>query len=251
MVTRQNDYPPVPLPILHQFQPELRDIVQVSYQFVNHSLQVGERLTRSLPFWELIHTDVWVLDVLRRGYKPLFLTNPLLTTSPKWFTVSHKKDPFLQKEIDDLFLKGTIEPVHNVTSPGFYTKIFLVPKKNGKLRPVIDLSPLNKFLVVPTFKMLTTRHLSRVLTHQGHAASLDLKDAYLHVPIRKSFRKYLRFAYRGRVCQFKSLPFGIATAPYVFTRIMSQLTRFLQPFTIPLHQFIDDWLTHALGRLHT
>jgi hypothetical protein len=39
--------------------------------------------------------------------------------------------------------------------PGFYSRLFLVPKKKVGMRPVIDLSILNTFLVVPHFKMET------------------------------------------------------------------------------------------------
>ena len=45
--------------------------------------------------------------------------------------------------------------------------------------------------------------------------------------------------------QFLALPFGLATAPYVFSRVASQLANYLQAFGIPLPQYIDDWLTHA------
>jgi hypothetical protein len=42
--------------------------------------------------------------------------------------------------------------------PGFYSRLFLVPKKMGGMRPVIDLSILNTYLVVPHFKMETNRY---------------------------------------------------------------------------------------------
>ncbi len=52
--------------------------------------------------------------------------------------------------------------------------------------------------------------------------SLDLNDAYLHIPIIPQHRKFLRFALRDhqgilRVYQWGVLPFGLATAPRVFT----------------------------------
>ena len=44
-------------------------------------------------------------------------------------------------------------------------------------------------------------------------SSIDLSDAYLHIPINPNSRKYLRFCHRSQVFQFTSLPFGLATAP--------------------------------------
>ena len=44
-------------------------------------------------------------------------------------------------------------------------------------------------------------------------SSIDLSDAYLHIPTHPNSRKYLRFCYKSQVFQFTSLPFGLATAP--------------------------------------
>ena len=46
----------------------------------------------------------------------------------------------LQQAVDALLLKGAIERVTTVTSLGYYSQLFLVPKKTGDLCPVIDLS---------------------------------------------------------------------------------------------------------------
>ena len=44
-------------------------------------------------------------------------------------------------------------------------------------------------------------------------ASIDIKDAYLHVPIHPTHQKFLRFAVEHRHFQFVALPFGLATVP--------------------------------------
>ncbi|XP_068250284.1 uncharacterized protein [Palaemon carinicauda] len=43
--------------------------------------------------------------------------------------------------------------------------------------------------------------------------SLDLQDAYFHIPIHPSFKRYPRFVYRKEVFQFQALCFGLSTAP--------------------------------------
>ncbi len=53
-------------------------------------------------------------------------------------------------------------------------------------------------------------------------ASIDLTDAYFHIPIRPSSQKYLRFTHRGQVYQYQVLPFGICTAPLIFTLVMKR-----------------------------
>ena len=70
---------------------------------------------------------------------------------------------------------------------------------------------------------------------EGHwATSIDLTDAYLHIPIHVKSRKFLRFAFQGTVYQFTVLPFGLSSAPYVFTRMATQLGNFVQKSDISL-----------------
>jgi hypothetical protein len=89
----------------------------------------------------------------------------------------------LQEEVHTLLQKVAVELVNPPLTPGFYFRLFLVPKKNGKMRPVIDLSVLNQHLIVPHFKMETNRSI-RGSIHLGMwTTSLDLTDAYFHIPI--------------------------------------------------------------------
>ena len=238
-------------PLLHHIHPQLRHFLLVSQSLTALHLPVAHRLHERLSVWKQLASDTYVVEVIQHGYKPIFQQQPPLTCKPGWFSVGKSQEQAMLTEIDSMREKGAIEPVSNIHSPGFYTSIFLVPKKNGKLRPVINLKPLNQYLQIPRFKMLTNRTLVKVLTKGGYAASLDLSDAYFHIPIRKSFRKYLRFAFKGKVWQFRSLPFGLSTSPYVFTRVAAQVSKFLQSFAIPLHQYLDDWLTDAITRSRT
>ena len=50
---------------------------------------------------------------------------------------------------------------------------------------------------------------------------IDLQDAYFHVPIHPSSRK---FAFKNKVYQFQVLPFGLNTAPQVFNRLGHTVT---------------------------
>jgi hypothetical protein len=71
-------------------------------------------------------------------------------------TSDKEKQILLSEEVQSLILKGAIERIHDpFQSPGFYSRLFLVPMKTEGMRPVIDLSILNMFLLVPHFKMET------------------------------------------------------------------------------------------------
>ena len=78
--------------------------------------------------------------------------------------------------------------------------------------------------------------------------SLDLKDAYLQVPMHPDPRKFLRFMVGGKVYQFKVLCFGLSTAPQVFTRVMAPLSAILHRKGVRLRRYLDDWLNQASSR---
>ena len=71
---------------------------------------------------------------------------------------------------------------------------------------------------VPSFKMPTLKHVQQLIQHGDYAFFIDLQDAYLHVPIVKHHH-FLHFVWCNVPYQWKVLPFGLATAPRVFTSL--------------------------------
>ena len=147
--------------------------------------------------------------------------------------------------LDALLMKGAIKRVTNVRSLGFYSRLFLVPKKTGDLRPVIDLSTLNHHMVVPHFKMETQGSVRSAIRSQEWAVSIDIRDTYLHVPMHQAVRKYLRFVVNKKVYQFTCLPFGLATSPREFTKLLRPVVSLLRQQGVKLHVYLDDWLIRA------
>ena len=68
------------------------------------------------------------------------------------------------------------------------------------------------------FKMETLQSVLLSVRAGDWMVSLDLKDAYLQVPMHPDSRKFLRFVAFGKVYQFKVLCFGLSMAPQVFKR---------------------------------
>ena len=58
----------------------------------------------------------------------------------------------------------------------------------------------------------------------------------------------MRICFEGRVYQFRALPFGLSPAPWLFTKVVSEVKGMVHSQGIQLHQFLDDWLCKASSR---
>ena len=92
--------------------------------------------------------------------------------------------------------------------------------------------------------MFTTSSVLSTMRKGDYAFKIDLQDAYFHVPIHPSSRKYLRFAFENKVFQFRVLPFGLNTAPQISTRLGHTVTGYLHRLGISVIPYLDDWLVH-------
>ena len=208
---------------------------------------VGSRLRSFKRDWLTNKCSQNVLNIITNGYvlpfrsKPNLIRFPLILSEYK----AQQKDQALATCIQSLLSKNAIERVENVKSLGFYSRLFLVPKPHQRWRPVIDLSRLNTFLHVEKFKMETPESIRTSLVPGEWVSSIDLLDAYLHIPIHPNSRKYLRFCYKAQVFQFTSLRFGLATAPQVFTMIVKEVKLMALSRGLRIHQYLDDWLIRS------
>jgi hypothetical protein len=189
--------------------------------------------------------DKFAKSVVKNGYQIDWIEHPPLLTNRVVFTKLHRQKDLLQLEIVEMLQKGAIEQVE-VPSPGFCSTFFLVPKKDtDKMRPVINLKGLNKFVKCPTFKMHSAQSIIRMIQKGNWLASIDLKDAYFHVPVHPRHHKFLRFAFQGKTYQFKVLPFGLSTAPRVFTKVLAPVVGYLHQNGVHLFPYLDDCLLVA------
>ena len=218
-----------------------------SVKNVASNLPVGARLQNFWQTWLELGAGPKIVQILREGYTLPFRIRPNLTRSPTVVSryVNPHRNSYLLEALHQLMDKNAVELVHNQTSLGFFNRLFLVPKPNNKWRPILDLSKLNLFLKVEKFKMETPETIRTSLQQGEWVTSVDFKDAYFHIPIQEQSRKYLRFHVQGRTYQFKTLPFGLSTAPMEFTVLAKEVKLMAINKGIRIHQYLDDWLVRA------
>lgn len=207
---------------------------------------VGGRLAlHHLRWTALFPRAPWTVQTVTEGARITFHSPPPLSPDPRWIRVP--KDPVkaaaLRQEVQSLLAKRAIEVVKNTTMPAFYAHLFVVPKPGGKWRPVIDLSVLNSYITAPYFRMETARTLRHSVLPGEYAVSIDMSDAYLHVMMHPSAKKFLRFAIDDTVYCFRVLPFGLCTSPWIFTRIVDTVVESVrQETSAVISNYLDDIL---------
>ena len=72
--------------------------------------------------------------------------------------------------------------------------------------------------------------------------ALDMVQGYYHVLLHPSARTFCGFCWRGQYYVYSVLPFGLATAPRVFAKIMNVLARHWRSSGVRMLAYLDDWL---------
>ena len=121
---------------------------------------------------------------------------------------SSVQSQLIQEELSKLSQKQAIKLLEYSLETGFYSNIFLVPKKSGGQRPVINLKALNQFVYPEHFKMEGIHTLRDLMRPGDWLGKIDLKDAYLVIPTDQTHRDYLRFQFVSKTYHFNCLPFG-------------------------------------------
>ena len=194
--------------------------------------------------WHKSWPPGWARRVVKRGLKWKWGPQgppPLLQRRPQ-----RAIKPSIQSRVAELLADGVVEPAqHRV----FLSRLFEVPKRDSmKTRLVLDVSRLNLHIPPYKFKMTTISSVRQTLRPGWFLASIDLKDAYWHVPIAKAFRPFLAFSAGQRNYQFRVLPFGLNIAPRVFTKVLRPVHARLATMGVNIMMYLDDWLVFAPTR---
>ena len=197
--------------------------------------------------WQRITTDQFILQTIQ-GYRLEFFAVPQQVVAPVTVVKGLTQQNVMQEEIEKLLLKGAIQLV-SPSNGQFVSRLFLVPKKTGDLRLVINLRPLNKFIIRKHFKMENLQNVTQLVRKGDYMVTIDLKDAYFSIPIHQSHRKFLRFSWRNQLFQFAALPFGLTSAPRVFTKVLKPVIASMRQRGIRCLIYIDDLIIMASSKM--
>ena len=208
---------------------------------------VKGRLRQSLRHWQQINAPQFVLEIIEFGYKL-----PLITTPPPRVFRNNKSALderfFVEDAIHSLLQLKCIEEL--AVSPEIINPLSVSKQKSGKKRLILDLRHVNRHIYKNKFKCEDVSIAKEVLKPGDFMFSFDLKSGYHHIDIFPEHKKFLAFAWKFtdssvRYFMFSVLPFGLSSAPYIFTKLLKPLIKKWRGEGKSIILFLDDGLGSA------
>lgn len=145
----------------------------------------------------------------------------------------------MRGQLQELLDKNIISPadIDAFCSPGF-----VIGRKNGKRRLVIDYREVNKITeeIGNIFPDGYTT-LREIPTGMRVLSQIDLKNGYHQIAMEESSKRYTGFSVMGRHYVYNRMPFGLKNAPAFFQRIIFNMIGHLPFVTV----FLDDTLVFS------
>ncbi|CAG5009696.1 unnamed protein product [Parnassius apollo] len=125
----------------------------------------------------------------------------------------------------------------------FFDSRFRLPhvsckKSDGGWRPIFDLRNLNKFVGTKHFHLISHTKVPEFLQPGDWMVKVDISQAYFHLPIAMSHRPL----YNQEMLQMTSLPFGLSSAPRLFSAVTCWVAETLRKKGMRVLVYLDDYL---------
>jgi hypothetical protein len=199
------------------------------------------QINNKLQVWKAQGASKSLLSILS-GYKlPFVCTPPLKRFTPD--SCSRMASPISAQITIEVIKMLKCEAIEVCKShSGFLSPIFLRKKSDGTNRLIFNLKLLNNHLNPPKFHLINHQKIPLCINDGDYMLKIDLSQAYFHIPIVEPHRKFLAFSYYGIIYQMTCLPFGLATAPYVFARVTNWVANCFREKGIKIVVYLDDFL---------
>ena len=125
------------------------------------------------------------------------------------------------QELDRLEKQGIIK---KVSTGDWAAPIVAVPKKDGRFRLCGDYKvTINQALTVDQYPLPKPEDLFATLANGTLFTKLDLSQAYLQLQLDEASMPYVTVNTHQGLYQYTRLPFGVASAPAIFQRLMDTI----------------------------
>lgn len=203
--------------------------------------RVKKSLHQHLNYWEKIDTYDSILSIIRNGYSLPFHSQPPYVEfkNNKSALLNHD---FVSEAVQELFVSGRVVQVQ--VKP-YMVNPLSVAENHEKKRLILDLSFLNNFIKKDTVKFEDWKIAIQYFEKDCFMTKFDLQSGYHHIDINPSDQQYLGFSWNNQYFCFTVLPFGLSSAPYIFTKCLRPLVKFWRKNNLKVVLYLDDGLILA------
>ena len=99
----------------------------------------------------------------------------------------------------------------------------MVPKKDETFRLVVDYRRFNRILVKNSYPLLDIGDILSSMSGMSVFSCLDLKSGYYQIAMEEDAKEKTAFVCHKGLFEFNVLPFGLASAPPVFQKLMNKV----------------------------
>ena len=137
--------------------------------------------------------------------------------SIKRMPVHYKND--LKEKIDAFMSKKLITPCHSPHS----APAMLVPKKNGKLRLVIDYRKLNEKTIKSYWPIPSIEKIFDTLQGSAYFTTIDMSWGFYQLPMEPKSQNYTAFSTPFGSFKWLRMPIGLTCSPNTFQSLMEHV----------------------------
>ncbi len=209
-------------------------------------IKVSGRLRERSRFWRQIGSPDFIIETIEHGYViPMYDIPPVKQTKNNKSALKYPE--FVSQAISELVKLGTVEVCQEI--PHVINPLTVSVQSNGKKRLILDLREVNHFIQKKSVKYEDMRTAQMFLKKGGFMYKFDLKSGYHHVDIHPRHQTFLGFQWEfdGIVKYFKftALPFGLSSAPFIFTKVVRPLVKKWRSEGKMVIVYLDDGLGFA------
>lgn len=208
---------------------------------------IAGKTSHFIDNWRKITNDKWILQTIS-GYEVELDNVPKQTCVPKPLSFTDTEQRMINTEIQRFLDAKIVEKVYTSDEEEYISNIFFRPKKDGKIRIILNLKTFNEnHMDKLHFKMESLQSAISAMRRNCYFGSVDLSEAFYSVPIKESDRKYFRFWHDNQKFQFTALIMGLTASPRVFTKILKPVFAALRTKGHVSTAYIDDSCLQALS----
>ena len=201
------------------------------------NISLKDNLKKNIAYWQnTLMVNESVFHIIESGYKIHFFEMPQKAHIPNNKSLLNN-EKFVLDSISEMLKIGSIKEVK--TPPRVINLLSVFKNSVGKKHLILDLRYINEHLY------RDKKCFENYLEHRN-GYKFYLKSGYHLVEKFEGYQTYLSFLWKidniMKFFVFTVLPFGLSTAPFVFTKMIKPLVEYWRFDSIKIACFLDDGL---------